>query len=408
MALESATTINQLNPLNPVATDGLNQADEHFRLIKSTIQNTFPNITGAITATQNELNLLDGLTSTTAELNKVDGFTGTVTDLNYAKDLRATGVTSTEYDYLDGVTSNLQTQLNSKQPNVTGAATTILSSNLTANRALYSASDGKIYASAITSTELGYLDGVANYIQPQLNAKQATVTGAASTGVSNNFSANRAMITDGSGKMSTSAVTATELGYLDGVTSNIQTQFNNVSGYPLDIRFLTSGTSYTIPAGAKAILIKASGGGGGGSVHANPATGGLGTNSVTVGGDGGTTTVSNGTLGISITAAGGPHGTNMGSGADTTNWFTNVGSSSAGGDIFYNTGASGGRTTTNNFDGQSQDGGNGVLVQKYVTGANVGGQVLSYSLGAGGTATTGGGGIQPEAGRSGYIELWIW
>ena len=405
MALESATTINQLNPLNPVATDGLNQADEHFRLIKSTIQNTFPNITGAITSTQAELNLLDGLTSTTAELNKLDGFTGAVADLNYAKDLRATGVTSTEYDYLDGVTSNIQTQLNSKQPNITGAATTILSSNLTANRALYSASDGKIYASSITSTELGYLDGVSSGIQTQLNAKQATITGAASTGVSGNFSTNRAMITDYSGKMSTSAVTATELGYLDGVTSNIQTQFNNVSGYPMDIRFLTSGTSYTIPAGAKAILIKASGGGGGGSVHANPGTGGLGLNTVTYGGNGGTTTVSNGTLGIAITAAGGPHGSNFG--VSSSNWFTNVGASSTGGDILYNAGASGGRTTTNNFDGGREDGGNGVLVQKYVTGS-VGGQVLSYSLGAGGTATANGGSYQPEAGRAGYLEIWIW
>jgi hypothetical protein len=216
------------------------------------------------------------------------------------------------------------------------------------------------------------------------------------------------MITNASGKMSVSDVTSTELGYLDGVTSNIQTQFNNISGYPLDIRVLTSGTSYTIPANAQAILIKASGGGGGGSVHANPATGGLGLNSVTAGGDGGTTTVTNATLSIGITAPGGPHGTNMGSGADTTNWFTNVGSAAAGGDIFYNAGASGGRTTTNNFDGGSQDGGNGVVVQTYVTGASVGGEVLTYALGAGGTATTLGGSIQPEAGRAGYIEIWVW
>ena len=184
-------------------------------------------------------------------------------------------------------------------------------------------------------------------------------------------------------------------------------EFSAISSYPQVITTLTSGTSYTIPSGAQAVLIKASGGGGGGSVHANPATGGLSLNSVTLGGDGGTTTVSNGTLGIAITAAGGPHGTNMGSGANTDNWFTNTGSSSAGGDIFYNAGASGGRTTTNNFDGQSQDGGNGVLVQTYVTGA-VGGEVLTYALGAGGTATTNGGSIQPEAGQPGYIELWIW
>ena len=69
-----------------------------------------------VTASAAELNTLDGITSTTSELNSVDGFTGNSDDLNYAKSLRATGVTSTEFDYLDGVTSNIQTQLNNKQP----------------------------------------------------------------------------------------------------------------------------------------------------------------------------------------------------------------------------------------------------------------------------------------------------
>ena len=67
----------------------------------------------AVTATGAELNILDGVTSTTAELNTLDGYTGSVTELNYLKALYDTGVTSTEYDYLDGVTSNIQTQLNS-------------------------------------------------------------------------------------------------------------------------------------------------------------------------------------------------------------------------------------------------------------------------------------------------------
>ena len=39
--------------------------------------------------------------------------------------------------------------------------------------------------------------------------------------------AHRALISDGSGVISSSAITSTELGYLDGVTSNIQTQLNN-------------------------------------------------------------------------------------------------------------------------------------------------------------------------------------
>ena len=67
-----------------------------------------------VTATTAELNIIDGVTSTTAELNTLDGFSGTKDDLNYAKLLRATGVTHTEFNWLDGVTSNIQTQLDAK------------------------------------------------------------------------------------------------------------------------------------------------------------------------------------------------------------------------------------------------------------------------------------------------------
>ena len=54
------------------------------------------------------------VTSTAAELNTLDGYTGSVTELNYLDTLHATGVTNTEFDYLDGVTSAIQTQLTAK------------------------------------------------------------------------------------------------------------------------------------------------------------------------------------------------------------------------------------------------------------------------------------------------------
>jgi hypothetical protein len=75
------------------------------------------NYAGLITGSINtDAIRLDGtnITSTAAELNKLDGYTGSVTELNYLDTLHATGVTSTEFDYLDGVTSNIQTQLNAK------------------------------------------------------------------------------------------------------------------------------------------------------------------------------------------------------------------------------------------------------------------------------------------------------
>ena len=52
-----------------------------------------------------------------------------------------------------------------------GAATTIASSDLTASRALTSNGSGKVEVSAVTSTELGYLDGVTSSVQTQLDSK---------------------------------------------------------------------------------------------------------------------------------------------------------------------------------------------------------------------------------------------
>ena len=67
MALETGTYINSLVATNPAATDGLAQADDHMRLIKSTIKATFPNITGAINATHTEINTVaDGSTAATS------------------------------------------------------------------------------------------------------------------------------------------------------------------------------------------------------------------------------------------------------------------------------------------------------------------------------------------------------
>ena len=72
MGLETGTYIDSLNTSNPGATDSVAQGDDHIRLLKSTIKNSFPNITGAMTATHTELNLLDGCTANTTELNYVD------------------------------------------------------------------------------------------------------------------------------------------------------------------------------------------------------------------------------------------------------------------------------------------------------------------------------------------------
>ena len=133
-------------------------------------------------------------------------------------------VSSTEFGYLDGVTSAIQTQIDSKQATITGGATTITSSDLTASRALASNASGKVAVTTVTSTELGYVSGVTSAIQTQLNAKQATITGSATTIDTESLTASRAVISNSSSKIAVSATTDTELGYLSGVTSAVQTQ----------------------------------------------------------------------------------------------------------------------------------------------------------------------------------------
>lgn len=59
-----------------------------------------------------------------------------------------------------------------------------------------------------------------------LSTKQDTITGAASTITSSNLTTYRALVSDGGGKVAVSGITSTELGYLSGVTSNIQAQLN--------------------------------------------------------------------------------------------------------------------------------------------------------------------------------------
>jgi hypothetical protein len=189
-------------------------------------------------------------------------------------------VSNTEFQYLDGVTSSIQTQLSArelltnkatslaspdntkypttqavstelalKQNSITGAASTITSSDLTVSRAVISNSSGKIAVSTTTSTELGYVSGVTSAIQTQLNGKEDTITtlpiskGGTNSGTALNnnrvmtssggaiieaaaITASRSLVSDTNGIPIASTTTSTEIGYVSGVTSAIQTQLN--------------------------------------------------------------------------------------------------------------------------------------------------------------------------------------
>jgi hypothetical protein len=192
----------------------------------------------------------------------VADLTGTATNATLAATASTattlTGLTSTvaELNYTDGVTSAIQTQLNGKQPldadltaiaalTPTGGAFIVgngstwvgqtdstarsslgLGTIATQNSASVSITGGSI--SGIT--DLAVADGGtgasdAAGARTNLGA-QAAITGAASTITSSDLTASRALASDGSGKVAASSVTSTELGYVSGVTSAIQTQLS--------------------------------------------------------------------------------------------------------------------------------------------------------------------------------------
>lgn len=118
-----------------------------------------------------------------SQLNAVNsGITSTKVGIydGYAAQINAKQSISNISQTIDSSTSKypsnkaVQDVINTKQNTITGAATTITSANLTANRALIANGSGKVTVSAVTSTELGYLDGVTSAIQTQLNGKANT------------------------------------------------------------------------------------------------------------------------------------------------------------------------------------------------------------------------------------------
>lgn len=111
--------------------------------------------------------------TTLKETGFVGGYKPPAGVFNYAFNKNQTCIEELQ-GAIDDVDGDIATLGTSKQAKITGAATTITGSNLTADRALVSDSSGKVAVSAVTTTELGYLDGVTSNVQTQLNGKSAS------------------------------------------------------------------------------------------------------------------------------------------------------------------------------------------------------------------------------------------
>jgi hypothetical protein len=102
-----------------------------------------------------------------------------------------------------------------KQDTITGAATTITDNNLTANRALTSNSNGKVDVATTTTTELNYVHGVTSAIQTQLNAKASTAL--------DNLSSDGQMIIDSANGTISNCILEIPQNIKASITSNVIT-----------------------------------------------------------------------------------------------------------------------------------------------------------------------------------------
>jgi|APSaa5957512535_1039671.scaffolds.fasta_scaffold32427_2 hypothetical protein len=100
--LEAGSYVDDLVITNPASGDDPSQGDDHLRLIKKTVTQSFPAISGAVSSTHTELNILDGVTSSTAELNILDGVTADKDEINVLDGVTGGTVTASKALVVNG------------------------------------------------------------------------------------------------------------------------------------------------------------------------------------------------------------------------------------------------------------------------------------------------------------------
>jgi microcystin-dependent protein len=140
----------------------------------------------SVSSANTDISVANGSTTPVLTLNS--GTTGGATDANKIAKLSASGllaaamipdfaaskITSGVLPIARGGT-NSGTTLNNNRVMISSGGAIVENAAITASRALASDANGLPVASSVTSTELGYVSGVTSSIQTQLNSKQASL-----------------------------------------------------------------------------------------------------------------------------------------------------------------------------------------------------------------------------------------
>ena len=162
MTVETASYISQLDPTFPASGDQKSEGDNHLRLVKSVLKTQFPNFgTAAMNATTTELNYMVGVTSL------VQNQLNTLTSAKAAK----SGDTYTGAHDFTGATPTVPTQATGDA--TTKAASTAFVSATAFNAALpgQTGSAGKFVTTDGTNASWGSVAGVISEISTNTAAQ---------------------------------------------------------------------------------------------------------------------------------------------------------------------------------------------------------------------------------------------
>jgi hypothetical protein len=209
-------------------------------------------VVSGVTSTQ--IGYLDGVTSgiqaqidakqakvanvTDTEIGHLDGVTSGIQSQLDAKQAVVSGVTSTQIGYLDGVTSSIQTQLNAKASSsdlsshasdttgIHGIADTAALATITqANTAASNAESNAITAAGIAAAS-AIATAVTNHENDTTSVHGIADTSVLTTASNTQTLTNKTLTSPKINEDVAITATATELNYVDGVTSAIQTQLD--------------------------------------------------------------------------------------------------------------------------------------------------------------------------------------
>jgi hypothetical protein len=179
-----------------------------------TVATLVANVDGNLAGTANAANILSTARTIAASGDATwsVSFDGSA-NVSSALTLANTGVTATTY----GTSTAVPTIAVDSKGRITSASNTNITFPVTTV-------NGQAGTVVLTTSDVA--EGTNQYFTTA--RAQASITGGASSVVTANLTASRALVSDGSGKIAASATTTTtEVGYLAGVTSAIQTQLDS-------------------------------------------------------------------------------------------------------------------------------------------------------------------------------------